>query len=487
MNLIERIKAALAKKAEAAAQAQAILDGAYAGETERDLTEDEQKQFDGLTAEGKSLEAKIANLTAMLDSTENVATAPDANQVVAGDAAAAAGVVAGDAAARRPRIEFPSLRGTLRCFEGEANGRSAQERAYRFGRWLQATAGLPGPRRWCAEHGLPVNELSPSADAGNISIGADYSEGINTSGGFLVLPEFDADIIRLVIKYGKFRQKCRVVPMGSDTKSRPRRTSGLDPYFVGEGQAGTQSTGGWDRVNLTAKKLMVLSLVTNELRADAMIDMADNLAFETAAAFAKKEDQCGFIGTGVSTYGGITGLTVKLLGINGVDNGGGLVLGAGDLMSEITLANLNDCLGLLPDMEGLDDNAEWYSSKFFYFSVMQRLEAAAGGNTWQMIEQGSRTRRLCLGYPVNWTETLPKTNAASQILALFGDLSRSSDMGDRAQITISLSDSATVGTTNAFEVDELAFRATERFDINNHDLGDATNAGPVIALISAAS
>ena len=32
--------------------------------------------------------------------------------------------------------------------------------------------------------------------------------------------------------------------------------------------------------------------------------------------------------------------------------------------------------------------------------------------------------------------------------------------------------------------DELAIRGTERFDINVHDAGDGTNAGPVVALLA---
>ena len=75
------------------------------------------------------------------------------------------------------------------------------------------------------------------------------------------------------------------------------------------------------------------------------------------------------------------------------------------------------------------------------------------------------------------------TNAAPEvtadgIIAVFGDLTQAASFGDRRQTTIQISDSA----LNAFEQDELAIRGTERFDINIHDIGDSSNAGPVVGL-----
>jgi hypothetical protein len=35
-----------------------------------------------------------------------------------------------------------------------------------------------------------------------------------------------------------------------------------------------------------------------------------------------------------------------------------------------------------------------------------------------------------------------------------------------------------------FENDQIGLLGTERFDINNHDLGDTSNAGPLVAGVS---
>ena len=62
-------------------------------------------------------------------------------------------------------------------------------------------------------------------------------------------------------------------------------------------------------------------------------------------------------------------------------------------------------------------------------------------------------------------------------MLFFGDLSMAATFGDRRGMTIAVS------TERYFELDQLAIKGTERFDIVAHGLGDNTNAGPIVALI----
>jgi HK97 family phage major capsid protein len=114
----------------------------------------------------------------------------------------------------------------------------------------------------------------------------------------------------------------------------------------------------------------------------------------------------------------------------------------------------------------------------------QRLAIAAAGNTWPILMQGQRELAF-LGYPVVISQVMPYPLAdeKSLVLALFGDLGMAVDMGVRRGTSIAFSDSA----LNAFEKDELIIKGTERFDIVVHDIGTATVAGPVVALIGKAS
>ncbi len=342
------------------------------------------------------------------------------------------------------------------------------ERAYRFGQWAMACLGNENAKRFCEEQGITIKLHQSNA---------------NTAGGFLIPEEFSTDMIDLRLEYGVFRRNARIEPMTSDTKTVPRRTGGLTAYFVSEGSAGTESTKGWDQVRLVAKDLMVISRMTNQLSQDAVISIGDDLAGEIGYAFALKEDQCGFLGDGTSTYGGIVGVSTALSTINGTDDGGGLVLGSGNAYSELVLGDFHAVVGRTPTYAR--KGAKWFVSPNFHDSVMQKLLTAAGGNTVLNLQAGGGP--IFLGYPVELTEVMPTSAANSQIAALFGDLSLAARFGDRQQDMIDFSTQATVGGQSLWERNEIGIRGTQRFDIVVHDVGNSTTAGPVVGLILAAS
>jgi HK97 family phage major capsid protein len=374
---------------------------------------------------------------------------------------------------------------SLHNFKGE-NG---TERAYRFGMFMLGLYGKQAPRKWCEEHGIKF--VSDVADK------AAHNEGSNSNGGFLVPDEFQNDLIDLRETYGVFRANTKIVPMASDTRSDPRRVGGLTAYFVGEDTAATQSLKSWDRVRLTAQKLMVLTKYSNELNEDAVLNIGDDLAGEIAYAFALKEDQCGFTGDGSSTYGGITGVTNKLLNVDAtIANVKGLTVASGtgyaSSYDSIFLRDFNKVVGSLPQYAFRSGGVKWFVSQSFWGGVMQKLAAAAGGNRIADINAGA-LQPTFLGFPVEISQVLPSVPAVSQVCALFGNLRLASRMGDRRHTTIMMSEHA----IGAFEQDEVAVRGTERFDIVVHDVGDSTAspksaqagavAGPIVGLITAAS
>jgi HK97 family phage major capsid protein len=108
------------------------------------------------------------------------------------------------------------------------------------------------------------------------------------------------------------------------------------------------------------------------------------------------------------------------------------------------------------------------------------LQTAAGGNAVSNIAGGGLDPFL--GYPVIPVEVMPTTEANEQIPILFGDLSQASKLGDRMSRTISTSEHATVGGVNVWEVDQLAIKGVERIDINVHDVGSTSVAGPICGL-----
>jgi HK97 family phage major capsid protein len=462
-----RIKKLAEKKQAAITKMDEILQAA--DNEDRDLTAEEQTSFDGYKSECDSTQALIEREEAyMKHAATQMPVVPD--------------IATAEPGGTTPRPDEPKkvllparvkrYAGQLRCFQGPDAG----EKAFSFGMWLYAIAGSPQARNWCKLHGINLEWIEPQAV---------HEGSVNTTGGYLVRPEWDTDIIRLVESYGVARRLCRTSPMATDVRNRPRRTGGLTAYFVGEGDAGTESTAAWDNVQLVAKDVMVLTRLSNQLQADAMVNVADQVAMEIAYALAKLEDDCLFKGDGTSTYGGITGLKTRLTDVwtSTTADSAGVCISTGATIAATVLQDYYDVLMRLPDFAIA--NARWLVN-LFVAGDMLGLQAAAGGNTIRDLEAGRGGMKF-MGYPIESCNSMPRTDTASQIFAIFGDVSKAADFGDRQQMTVALSEHASVGGQSVFERNQIAMRATERFDINVHDVGDGTSAGPIIGLRAAAS
>ena len=357
-------------------------------------------------------------------------------------------------AAAAPRITMPDQI----KIDGRARHLKSAEEAYRFGRFIMAARGHRKSLDWCQSNGIVTKG---------------HTESVNSAGGFLVPDEFESSLISLRERYGVFRRNAKNVPMTSDTKRMPRRKTTLTAYAVGEAAAGTESQQVFDQVNLVAQKFMVLTTASNELNEDAIVNLGDDIANEIAYAFALKEDECGFNGDGTSTYGGIVGVIPE---IEGISSAAGISDANVASYADLSMTLLMAFVAKLPAYAD-SPNCKFYCSKAFYHACLERLVYASGGVTARELKDGTATPTL-LGYPVEYVQVMRKTYTADTIQCLFGDLSMAAYFGDRRQTSIAFSDSA----LNAFEQDEVAVRGTERFDIKCANLGDATDAGPIVAL-----
>lgn len=350
----------------------------------------------------------------------------------------------------KPRIIMPVASGRMKAFE---NTREGRETAHRCGMWLAATVyGNQVAADWCRNNGVDVRSA--------------LSGGVNTAGGVLVPEEFENAVIDLRAQYGIFRQYCRVRPMGSDTLNIPRKRGGLTAYHIGENKTGTESDQNWDNVTLSAKKGMVLTLMSSEISEDAAIDLANDMAMDMADAFALMEDNDGFLGDGSSTYGGITGIFVKALQSTYSTYAVHAAASTHDTIPEI---DSDDLLGVMAKCSTRGKrNAAWYCGPTSQELIFNAIKIAGGGNTRDNL--ASSDRPMFLGYPIIVSELLPDsatTNYNGAAILGFGDLSLAATMGSRRGIRIALS------TDRYFELDQIGVKATERFDINVHDLGSS--------------
>jgi len=429
----------------------------------RELSDDEFARFSAITEEGNG---ELAVLDAELIKAKKYEAAQldIANRIAhpAKPAGTDGAVLRPVTDGAGPKVALPSLvyHNDLKGFSGP----DARETAYKCGAHMAACLfGNAKGRQICNDLGLNVQ--------------AKMTEGSNTAGGFLVLPEFEQAVIDLRKEYGVFGKFAKRRNMASDSVVIPRRKSGLTAYALGENVEITASDKSFSQVEVVAKKWGVLTLYSSELSEDSFIDLGADLAEEISYAISVKEDNSGFIGDGSSTYHGITGAAVK------IDDGThtASVVGAAsgnDDFAELDYADFSATVAKLPNFPGL--KPAWHCSRVGFYESMDRLAQAAGGNTRSDLEGGAA--RQFMGFPVVFNESMNSTSGtdASKIKFLFGDLGAAATFGIRRGLSVS------VTTDRYFELDQIGIKGVARWGISVHDLGDNTNAGPVIALKSAA-
>jgi HK97 family phage major capsid protein len=409
---------------------------------DRPLTPDEKSLMTNLQSDIVRLEGEI-NERRIKDQCESTVTAQMESLTPCKPVAAPMDPVNDGEVPKPDVVPYHRRFGKLRAFRGP----DAERKAFRSGKFMQAALfGDPKADRWCRHNGIDWRALSV---------------GTNTAGGFLVPEDFGTTIIDLREEYGIFRQHCRVIPMTEHTMTIPRRAGGVTATYTGENTALTESDATFNQVTLVARKLGVLTRISSELSEDSIIDIADWCAQEFAYAFAQEEDDAGFKGDGSLTYGHIAGASIKI--VDGTHTAGAVEATAGiDLFTEVTITEIEKLVMTLPLYA--HRGAKWFMSPICWATCFERLALAAGGTSATHYTEG--LQRSYLGFPVVLTFSLPNvsTSLDGATMFMFGDLSMAATL-DRY-----------------FVEDQIAIKATQRYDINVHDLGDTSNAGPLVAL-----
>ena len=428
----------------AALQAKVNAIQAVATEDSRELTSEEQTEIDGIVGVGDKpgqieamskdrerairIESLVSN--SVRQSVDSQSSNPESKSIK----------IPARARATRELVAF--------------KGADAETEAFKAGKFFQAYFGNKQARQWCEDHGV-YNTMTTGDDL---------------AAGTLVTPEFETAVIRLVESYGVIPRYARVRNMASDVLSVPRRISGMTAYAVGEASEITTTEPNYAPINLVARKWATLTRISSELNDDAVISIADEIAIEAAQGHALAADQAGFLGDGTGTYHGVVGLANAL-------NAGAIATAAtGNTDATTTIAVFQAAAGKLPEFPGI--NPVWFVSKPVFWNVMARLQLAAGGNNY--VDLGAGPVLQFLGYPVVFSQVLPKTIGGSTKFCYFGDLAMASTLGMRRSLTLASDPS------RYFERDEIAFRSTMRWDYVVHERGSASEAGPIVSLVSAA-
>lgn len=353
--------------------------------------------------------------------------------------------------------------GRKRCFP---NAKRAKE----FGLFVMA----------CAEMGGRSEKAHVALNHVNKAL----AEAVNSTGGALVPEIFNATLIRLQEMYGQFRAGARVVPMAGERVMWPMLDGHVTVYYPGEGGTITASNPTFKNVQLIAKKACALTVLSSEIDEDSAVALGEIVMTDFARGFAKAEDEAGFLGDGSSTYWGFTGVAGALRAVDAtIGNIKSLVVASGNAYSEIILGDFDEVVGTYPVYSD-DGTVRWRMSKYFYWTVVRPLIMAYSSNIPTIgspADVAAGQMPTFLGYPVEMIHVMPKTEANSQVCATLANLGMGCYIGDRRGFEVVRSREA------YFTTDQIGIRATRRHAINAFGVGDTTDSGPIMGLITAAS
>ena len=434
------------KISEKHAQAQAIV--ALAEEEARELTDQDQRQFDALLAEiGEDKGEQSTGLYKDLYRTERLeaiqlAMAKPANKPEAVEAAA------------KPEEEEYNIRslgfvdtGPLKAFKNEKD-------AYTAGMWIKATlARDKAAAQWCRDRGVGFRGAQ--------------TEGTDSQGGYSVPDVLESTVLQVRNQVGILGEIAQVIPMTSDVMKVPTLVSGQSVQYPDEAASITASDAVWGNVTCTAKKRAVLTKISWELINDSVVNVADIIASRAGYQLALAADDELVNGDG-SGYGGVTGLIDKI-------GAGGTVTSSSATFDGVTLAELNTLAGTLPD--AYHEGASWIMGRAFFAGCVQRLVYAAGGNSSLNMVDGTGSQLF--GYPIRFISAMP-SEAVSIFGCFFGQFEQSVILGQRTGIDVMTSEHA------YFAEDVLAVKLISRYDTQVYR-GDGAAANGFVGLKTAAS
>lgn len=301
----------------------------------------------------------------------------------------------------------------------------------------------------------------------------------NEDGGSLVPEEMSKWIIQKLGKYGKFRADAMPVPLGSDTKQIPKVVTDMLVFNPEQGGEIEKADMKFGFVGMGPKKLCCLAVINSELDEDSLVGIGEIVGTSIVRSMAKVEDRIGFLGDSTEEFFGMRGITGSMLDVDDdVANIKGLIVASGNLYSEITLKDFRNVVTSLPD--DVDEDAKWYMNKKFYYNVVYELAEAAGiTNMFEILSD--RKGRHLYGYPVEFVSCMPYVEANNQLCAILADLKSGAFLGQRKTLEIEQS------RDFLFSRDQIAIRGIQRLDINAYGVGDTTEAGPIVGLITAAA
>lgn len=279
---------------------------------------------------------------------------------------------------------------------------------------------------------------------------------------------YAGEVVELVSEWGAARRFGTVFPLGTGTLKLPKLKT--DPVFgliAGSGTV-TEKSPQTEWVTFTAEKFGGLVRLPSEIEEDSIVAMGQFLARYGARQMAYIEDYNFFrsTGAGSAANGTAEGLTKSVV----TDSKTVALASTKVKNSDVTLAKMRELRTIV------DAAALGMSAYYLHPTFEQALAGMNASGDKPYIANGIQGASLD-GFPIRWVDAMPAystSNAASQVFALFGDVSYNY-LGVRGGMRADTSREA------GFTTDEILVRFLERFTIGK------MATGAVGGLITAAS
>jgi len=272
------------------------------------------------------------------------------------------------------------------------------------------------------------------------------SEGTDTSGGFIVPPDIQAEMLVRLPQKAVMRQYCRVQPTNRDTLRWPAvkgnsgtynglsgahiYSSGFVGSWVGETPAFSDTDASFQTLDIAIKKVRVATKLSNDFVSDAAVNILAWLAMNGAENMALTEDS-GFINGDGSA---LQPMGLTSVGITNVDVEGTTA----DTISNTTAA-LGSATKLINVAYQLPaqyvSGARWLMRRTIEGKIRQLVDGS-GRFLWPPFTGSGFAAAPAdlLGFPVTHSDWMPDDGQDTSPVAFLGDFSHYI-IGQRTQIT----------------------------------------------------
>lgn len=248
---------------------------------------------------------------------------------------------------------------------------------------------------------------------GDVSWITAMNTGTATDWGYLVHPEFEKGVFRIMWDYWIWKD-CSVSRMKSDTKYFTLRTKGLEVFYTDQMAKYKDTAMTYDRKQMIAKKVgAILSstyeLIEDESDSDEIWTKAQQ---EFAEAFAK------FLDTEVLLWTGVSEENSEMVGITNLPKVNVVTL-TGDI-STLNHDALIDATRKIDLKFKRNAKPKWYLSQDA-IAVIEKLKDNEWRPLYRTLDNGEKG--YLLGYPVELTDVMPSgTIAKDTPFIVFGAL-----------------------------------------------------------------